>query len=314
MSPDRGELDLTLQLPSESSHLSKDRTDSGYGDSMMEEGEEKGKATKENPNQNSSREEQFQDAHQTLPQAQDDADQNNRSLYKASSVKSVSSAPSSKSSRRDSAVSSSTQSRRKIKVTRSASHQGPRSASSSTAARPQTRRIPSSPHVQTRKQNIEEALALHERSIRIFGPSSRPTTSSGAPMTPTERPFLYRSTTTADVPLRRGDAPSGPVRSHTSPEDIPRNDIVEEELQYDNFVPATTMHWTSAETRRKEYSKIDRSNKGVRGLMKKWFPKLTTRASDSKFYDEKEGSTAGSVRRFRIDLPDEEEKGSRGGR
>jgi hypothetical protein len=68
--------------------------------------------------------------------------------------------------------------------------------------------------------------------------------------------------------------------------------------------PPTTKYWTSDETRRKEYAKIDRHSKGLRGIWNKMMPKFVRTNTGSKFYDEEDdGSDAGSVRRFRLNLP-----------
>jgi hypothetical protein len=168
----------------------------------------------------------------------------------------------------------------------------------------------SSPHIHGRNgTNIEEALALHERSCQIFGAASRPTTSNGVSTIVAERPkLLHRRVTAVDAPFQRDViAPAGPIRAQSATEGLSGQDVPEDICHYENYVPATVMHWTSTETRRQEYNRIDKSNKGLRGLLKKYFPKLAAKPSDSRFYDEKEGSTAGSVRRFRLDLPDEEE-------
>ncbi|KAF2436072.1 hypothetical protein EJ08DRAFT_691958 [Tothia fuscella] len=289
--------------------MAKEGTDSGYGDSLVDKSEQV--FGQELQTLDSDITEEFSDAHQSLPQSQRNEDQQRRSHYAAASVKSVSSAPSSKSSRRDSAISASSKSRRRVTTVRSASQQTTTqltnwtSAVDATSARPYLRRIISSPQVQTKKPNIEEALALHERSIRIFGASSRPTTSSGVPMISSKRPSIYRSVTTSEGPMRSAFAiPKGRMRSLTSPAEVPRNHPVEQEPQYNNFVPATIMHWTSHETRRRQYDHIDKSNKGLRGFFKRLFPKFS-KSSESRFYDERDGSDAGSVRRFRLDFPDE---------
>ena len=60
----------------------------------------------------------------------------------------------------------------------------------------------------------------------------------------------------------------------------------------------------------KEYAAIDRANSGVRGLLKKLLPKCVSR-SRGKFYDEKDGSDAGSVRRIRLDFPVDKEESKR---
>lgn len=234
------------------------------------------------------------------------------SQHEAASV--ASSVPSSKSSRRDSAISSSSRTRPKRTSSRSISRQpagtlvrSPSSIGSGTS-RPRARRVISSPHVQSNGPNIEQALALHERSCRIFESSFRPATSCGSKTTALERPSLPRSVTASDMPVKQDcPRPAGPIRAQTTSDGDQQQKAVEDSPQYDNFVPATILHWTSTETRRKEYESIDRSNRGIRGLFKKMFPMFATKASTSKFYDEKEGSDTGSVRRFRLDLPDEEE-------
>ncbi|KAF7719512.1 Uncharacterized protein PECH_000870 [Penicillium ucsense] len=75
-------------------------------------------------------------------------------------------------------------------------------------------------------------------------------------------------------------------------------------------VPATVMEWTSATTRRAEYEKIDRASRGVRGLWRRVAPRwCQSRASRTPFFEEgkPKSDDDGSVRRFRMDLPEEEE-------
>lgn len=73
-------------------------------------------------------------------------------------------------------------------------------------------------------------------------------------------------------------------------------------------VPATVMEWTSPTTRRREYEKIDRASRGVRGLWRRVAPRWF-RPDDSRtpFFEEGRStrSREGSVRRFRMDLPDD---------
>ncbi|KAI9927616.1 hypothetical protein ASPWEDRAFT_176098 [Aspergillus wentii DTO 134E9] len=75
--------------------------------------------------------------------------------------------------------------------------------------------------------------------------------------------------------------------------------------------PATVIDWTSPSTRRREYEKIDRASRGVRGLWRRVAPRWC-RPGDKRtpFFEEGEngkGNYEGSVRRFRMDLPDETE-------
>ncbi|KAJ5946732.1 hypothetical protein N7454_003571 [Penicillium verhagenii] len=72
-------------------------------------------------------------------------------------------------------------------------------------------------------------------------------------------------------------------------------------------VPATVMEWTSDTTRRAEYEQIDRASRGVRGLWRRVAPRwCQIRDSRTPFFEEGKPSREGSVRRFRMDLPDEE--------
>jgi hypothetical protein len=84
---------------------------------------------------------------------------------------------------------------------------------------------------------------------------------------------------------------------------------IDDVYDYPPLPSPETKYWTSTETRRREYAEIDKANRGIRGLFKKMFPKIAAKSKRSRFYDEKEGSMAGSVRRYRLDLPDGEEDG-----
>jgi len=229
--------------------------------------------------------------------------------HKPESLKSVSSTP---SSRRDSAVSASSRERRRPRASRADSKQSLKSAregssgkASSVSSRQRPRRAMSSPYIQPTRPNIEEALALHERSCRILDTVSRPTTSynpqaNGYPLGYS----LYQSATSASALPKRQYQES--IRSCAQPTETVGRDSVEDEPQQPEFVPATIIHWTSDETRRREYEKIDKANSGMRGLLKKLFP-WVSKSSRSHFYDEKEGSDAGSIRRYRLDISDERE-------
>jgi hypothetical protein len=62
---------------------------------------------------------------------------------------------------------------------------------------------------------------------------------------------------------------------------------------------ATVISWTTAETRKREYQKIDQAHSGLRGLWKKLTPKWCHgRNARRKFF---EGKCDGeSVRRYRV--------------
>jgi hypothetical protein len=76
--------------------------------------------------------------------------------------------------------------------------------------------------------------------------------------------------------------------------------------------PSTPLYWTSSETRRLEYAAIDAASKGIRGFVTRLVPDCIlpkdlrrTRFSND---DDADDDDAGSVRRYRLRLP--EEKGS----
>lgn len=68
----------------------------------------------------------------------------------------------------------------------------------------------------------------------------------------------------------------------------------------------TTMHWMSPSTRKTQYDKIDRANSGLRGLLRKMMPRCVAGGGPQSFYEE-EKSDVGSVRRYRMDVPGEED-------
>jgi hypothetical protein len=70
--------------------------------------------------------------------------------------------------------------------------------------------------------------------------------------------------------------------------------------------PVSVLSWTSAESRRLEYEKIDRSYSGVRGFWKRVMPRWCHgRHARRAFFDGK-SSDVGSVRRYRLALDDDE--------
>lgn len=247
------------------------------------------------------------------------ADTQSPRRYATASVKSMSST---ENSRRDSAVSAESQHRRRPRTSRSHSKRslqsapgdGPsRTVSRSGPQRPRGHRFASSTWIHMPHTNIEEALALHARSCEIFSGASRPSTS----YSPATSPYgsyahsgHHRSLSSADaLPMSRHPSHQvSPYQAHTNQSAC---DVADEEDHYfSSSFPPTVMHWTSHETRMKEYAAIDRSNTGVRGLLKKLLPKCVSKGH-TKFYDEKDGSDAGSVRRIRLDFPMDKEESKR---
>jgi hypothetical protein len=206
---------------------------------------------------------------------------------------------SSQQSRRDSGYSSAKSSRKQTKQpSRSSSKHSlysgaDQSVSEQGTKKPRPRRaISYSRMQQPPRANIDEAMALHERSLKLFA--------SNPPPLP-EPSLLQRSLSSPQERPHTSPRPAPPHRTRTTPA-MTVEDPSPAPLDED-FVPATIIHWTSDETRRMEYAKIDKSRRGIRGLWTKLFPFL--RSNQSRFYEEKEGSDAGSVRRFRLDLPDQ---------
>lgn len=74
-------------------------------------------------------------------------------------------------------------------------------------------------------------------------------------------------------------------------------------------VDVAVVQWTSDATRREQYAEIDKRNRGLRKLLKKLLPNCLPKPTTLDFYNERDGSDAGSVRRYRIDLGNEKTEG-----
>ncbi|KAI9783799.1 MAG: protein transport protein bos1 [Geoglossum umbratile] len=73
----------------------------------------------------------------------------------------------------------------------------------------------------------------------------------------------------------------------------------------DVLVPCTVIDWKSTTTRRREYAEIDKRDRGLRGWWRRWSPSWCSRSPRHVFYEGNK-SDAGSVRRYRLELPDED--------
>jgi hypothetical protein len=304
MSPSRGFIPLPRSVKSEGSIKSKMRADSGYEGSPVDDTDilfeaEKQRYSSRNWIAQSSQLSYHNHQHDTMPE-----DSYERGT--SASVKSFSSGP---SSRRDSAISDSSKHQRRPKTARQSSKQSlkpgrERSVSdlNSLPIRQRPRRSTTSPTGRLPTTNIEEALALHERSRQILAMATVSTPYQSAVSVAPQPPSLYRSTTTVDNPYQRHF--DSYARSHGTRVEAVSFD--EGKLPEDSFVPSTTTYWTSTETRRQDYARIDKANKGMRGLFRKIMPKFARTTSESRFFDEKDGSDTCSVRRYRLDLDDDE--------
>ncbi|KAI9811143.1 MAG: hypothetical protein M1827_005594 [Pycnora praestabilis] len=109
---------------------------------------------------------------------------------------------------------------------------------------------------------------------------------------------------------------SSSVKTNTTPTTPPTpyaKHVSDDEDSIMLHIPATIIDWTSPSTRRREYEKIDKRSRGLRGWWRRIAPQWCSgKACRSGFYDEDNGSDAGSVRRYRLDLPDYEEEDEKG--
>lgn len=103
------------------------------------------------------------------------------------------------------------------------------------------------------------------------------------------------------IPLQARD------RSNTLPSKTPEYDCIQNPSVSSIHVPATVMEWTSPSSRRAEYEKIDRAGRGIRGMWRRVAPRwCKSQDTRTPFFEEGKTSREGSVRRFRMDLPDED--------
>ncbi|KAF2102185.1 hypothetical protein NA57DRAFT_73618 [Rhizodiscina lignyota] len=226
--------------------------------------------------------------------ANDESDSPSTTTYSETTKKLIT--PSSSPIHRKHSVSSTGQSKGQSSGSRSSSLHSRRRG----RAELRPRRMHSSPVGFIPRSNVEEAIAFHERSCRLME-----SLSSSSRITDPMSAALHRTTTAPYIitpPL---------VNPHTygleSPLEQPSVSVEGkgDDLHLDS-PPASIMHWTSNTTRRKEYAEIDKQNSGFRKFMRKLLPSCLSRASTLDFYDEKDRSDAGSVRRYRMDIPDDD--------
>ncbi|EEH37113.2 hypothetical protein PAAG_07531 [Paracoccidioides lutzii Pb01] len=131
---------------------------------------------------------------------------------------------------------------------------------------------------------------------------------------------LLRSATHSPISPTFSDGPRQAVpatqhHQHWSP-NVMRHSSSQDNLQSEDDLanyrpmPATVIDWTSPSTRRREYEKIDRSTRGVRGMWRKLAPSwCQSGGSRMPFFEEGKGGKGmydGSVRRFRMDVPEDD--------
>ena len=130
---------------------------------------------------------------------------------------------------------------------------------------------------------------VHQRSLQLFGP----------PGNVMARPSIERFSS----------LPNTSYASITEVEDDVSSDAYTEKSSAATYhLPSTIIDWTSPSTRRREYEEIDKSSRGVRRLWRRLTPRWCRSNSRLKFYNGGEEDDAGSVRRYRLDLPKLDEK------
>lgn len=227
---------------------------------------------------------------------------------------------------------------------RSGSHSTsrPTSRRSSLQARrtvPNAAIVPVQPVRSTPQERRESLLALHRESVRLFQDQDpcRWSTDSARPAASLRTYRRQEGRTSSEID---GSAPPSPIlpshyssRGHSSGFEQTRplssvappppsrplmrdrsNTFSEKPVFHSPSVhdipPTVQMEWTSASTRRREYEKIDRASRGMRGLWRRVAPRwCRTRDARTPFFEEgkRKPNREGSVRRFRMDLPDEKD-------
>lgn len=156
-----------------------------------------------------------------------------------------------------------------------------------------------------------DSIAVHFHSCRLFqaagGTIGYRRDSSAA--NSTER--ITRSSTLVSrrnsVTAATNDVPPVPERLHALIQEagaLDRGPAVEKQA------PATVIDWTLPSTRRRDYEKIDRCERGLRGLWRRLAPKRLKKSARTGFYRGGEDDIdcdAGTIRRYRLDLPDDED-------
>ncbi|KAL4987002.1 hypothetical protein BDW68DRAFT_162109 [Aspergillus falconensis] len=181
---------------------------------------------------------------------------------------------------------------------------------------------PSRPGSPVRRENL---IALHRESCRLFQDTTLASTtaivtrqssfSSSPPYTPRQaRTYSNVSSPPVTPILERHPSstlrPSYSSNSYVNHETVPVSRV---EVNLSSETKPTIIEWTSPSTRRREYKEIDRASSGVRGLWRRVAPRWC-QFGDKRvpFFEEGKNGKAnyeGSIRRFRMDLPDELESG-----
>ncbi|KAF1361853.1 hypothetical protein EJ07DRAFT_109975 [Lizonia empirigonia] len=148
-------------------------------------------------------------------------------------------------------------------------------------------RVKSSNTISPASQDVDDVLALHFRSCSLFSNPSYQTNSALSSPTLSHQDNFGAPSAASRFSMDEMAMVEEPVSgSETESARLP--------------VPATTTHWNSPSTRKRDYERIDRANTGFRGLVRRVVPRCVS-GPPERFY-EKDQSDAGSVRRYRLDI------------
>ncbi|KAF2012352.1 hypothetical protein BU24DRAFT_275279 [Aaosphaeria arxii CBS 175.79] len=167
-------------------------------------------------------------------------------------------------------------------------------------------RIKSTQSINPAGREVDDVLALHFRSYTMFQNPSYQTNQLAGTQTLNEDGSVVAN----HVPTY--SIHNGTTRERqASPDDIctvASPDLTKQSGEtFVTVQKADTMDWMSPTTRRREYEKIDKANSGFRGFVRRVLPRCVSGPPPPKFHDN-DKSDAGSVRRYRLSLDDEEEE------
>lgn len=197
--------------------------------------------------------------------------------------------------------------------------------SSMQSHRPSAAPTPLSPSAASRRslEKRENLIALHREACRIFQ------TDDASSLTKPDTQVLwapppaypgYFSPHGGNIPSEVGSPAASPVTRPQSDRFLDRNSLevgLSDARLGSQFSAAdseprtstTVIDWTSPSTRKREYAKIDRANRGIRGLWRRVAPKWCQPVDRrTPFFEEGKNGKAnyeGSVRRFRMDIPED---------
>ncbi|RMJ23658.1 hypothetical protein PHISP_05477 [Aspergillus sp. HF37] len=176
----------------------------------------------------------------------------------------------------------------------------------------------------------ENLIALHREACRIFQSEDAPKPrnhDTHALSSPTSMSTTYFSPHCGNTPTDAGSPSPSPVinplpdrffdqdslgindaRPSHHDARLASNSSGDSDAPQSRPTSTTVIDWTSPSTRKREYAKIDRANRGLRGLWRRVAPKWCQPDHRTPFFEEGKNGKAnyeGSVRRFRMDIPEE---------